>query len=191
MEIPKDSSNHSTQTLAIFIDYHNFEGSLRGEGLHADLLSLREYLAGGRQLLETFVFVGFNPNNAHEDGRLHRFLRMNGFLVKTRLAKVRPDGSLKCDLDVDMALSVVDYVTCVKPETVLLVTGDGDFAPVAQWLRTRGVRVEVASTPNCISQDLRESANGYIDLCEAIEEIGAARGYSLTEEVITNGNGNN
>lgn len=176
MEIPKGSSNHSTQTLAIFIDYHNFEGSLRNEGLRVDLLSLREYLTGGRPLLESFAFIGFNPNDAHEDGRLHRFLKLNGFLVKAKLAKVRPDGSLKCDLDVEMVLGVVDFVTHARPDTVLLVTGDRDFVPLVQWLRTRGVRVEVASTPSSISQDLRESASGYIDLCEAIEEIQAAQG---------------
>src|SRR5664280_1497890 len=108
---------------------------------------------------------------------------MNGFLVRTKLAKVRPDGSLKCDLDVEMVLGVVDYVTHTKPDTVLLVTGDGDFAPLAQWLRTRGIRVEIASTQGSISQDLQESANGYINLREAIEEIAATRGESLKEEV--------
>ena len=191
MENPKDPFHRSAETLSIFIDYHNFDASLRGEGLQADLTLLREYLTGGRRLLETFVYIGFNPNNAHEDGRLHRFLRMNGFLVRTKLAKVRPDGSLKCDLDVEIVLGVVDYVTNTKPDTVLLVTGDGDFVPLAQWLRTRGIRVEIASTQGSISQDLQESANGYINLREAIAEIAATRGESLKEEVRTYGNGNN
>jgi uncharacterized LabA/DUF88 family protein len=175
MEITKNPLNNATQTLALFIDYHNLEGSLRNEGLHTDLLSLREYLTGGRQLLESFTYIGFNPDNAHEDGRLHRSLRLNGFMVKAKLAKVRPDGSLKCDLDVEMVLGVVDYITHVKPDTVLLVTGDGDFVPLVQWLRTRGIRVEVASTQSSISQDLRESSNGYIDLREAIVESEAAQ----------------
>ncbi len=188
MEISRNA--YPYQTLAIFIDYHNFEASLRDEGLQVDLLPLREYLAGGRQLLETFVFVGFNPNNAHEDGQLHRFLRVNGFLVRTKLAKVRPDGSLKCDLDIEMALSVVDYVTRNRLDTVLLVTGDGDFSPLASWLRMRGVRVEVASLERSMSHELKESANGYIDLREAIEEIEAGRGELIREEVRTYGNGN-
>lgn len=191
MKIPNGPLSCMTQTLAIFIDYHNFEASLRDEGLQADILSLREYLTENRRLLETFVYIGFNPNNAHEDGRIHRYLRVNGFLVRTKLAKVRPEGSLKCNLDVEMVLGVVEYVTNTKPDIVLLVTGDGDFVPLIQWLRIRGVRVEIASTPNTVSQDLRESANGYINLCEAIEQIEAARGESLREEVKTNGNGNN
>ncbi|OPY73633.1 MAG: NYN domain protein [Syntrophorhabdus sp. PtaU1.Bin002] len=188
MEIPRDSLRHPTQTLAIFIDYHNFEASLRGEALHTDLVNLREYLAGGRQLTETFAYVGFNPNNPHEDGRLHRLLRMSGFLVRTKLAKVRPDGSLKCNLDVEMVLGVIDYVNQTRPDTVLLVTGDGDFVALVQWLRTRGVRVEVASTRSSISQELRESANGYIDLREAIEE--AERKEPIREEVRLYANGN-
>jgi uncharacterized LabA/DUF88 family protein len=191
MKISQDPFTCIARTLAIFIDYHNLEGSLREEGLQADILRLREYLVETRRLLEAFLFVGLNPNNFHEDARIHRYLRANGFLVRTKLAKVRPEGSLKCNLDIEMALGVVEYVTNAHPDIVLLVTGDGDFVPLVQWLRTRGVRVEIASTPNAVSQDLRESANGYIDLREAIEEIEAVRGESLREEVKTNGNGNN
>lgn len=179
MKISQDPFTCIARTLAIFIDYHNLEGSLREERLRADILRLREYLAETRRLLETFVYIGFNPSNAQEDGRIHRYLRLNGFLVRTKLGKVRPEGSLKCDLDVEMVLGVVEYVTNTHPDIVLLVSGDGDFVPLVHWLRTRGIRVEIASTPNAVSQDLRESANGYIDLCEAIEEIEAARGESL------------
>ena len=180
------------ETLAIFIDYHNLEGSLRNEGHQTNILSLRDYLAEGRRLLETFVYVGFNPCNSHEDENFHRYLKMNGFIVETKSAKVRPDGSLKCDLDAELILGVVDYVLQVHPDILVLVTGDGDFAPLARWLRLRGVRVEIASTLNSLSQDLREAANGYIDLCEAIEEIQAAGEQTPVEreEVRTDGSGN-
>jgi len=98
----------SWETLVIFIDYHNLEGSLRNEGDQTDILSLRDHLAEGRRLLETFVYIGFNPANSHEDENFHRYLKMNGFFVKTKPAKVRPDGSLKCDLDIELVMDVVE-----------------------------------------------------------------------------------
>lgn len=179
---------HQTpQSLAIFIDYHNLEGSLRNEGAQMDILVLRDYLAEGRDLIESFVFVGTNPNNVEEDERFHRFLRRNGFVVKTKKAKVRPDGSLKCDFDVEMVLDVVDFVTHARPNIVCLVTGDGDFQPLTEFLRMRGIRVEVASTPTSISHNLLESANGYINLLEAIREIGAPQEEHHEEEVKEDG----
>ncbi len=171
MENERYVLKNSFERLAIFIDYHNLEGSLRNEGYRVDILSLRDYLSEGRWLVETFVYAGFNPNNPGDDENFHRFLKMNGFVVRTKPAKVRTNGSFKCDLDTEMILDIVDFVQQAKPGIVLILSGDGDFAPLARWLRLRGFRVEVASTPNSISQDLKEAANGYIDLCEAINEI--------------------
>lgn len=171
MEIERYFPKNSLERLAIFIDYHNLEGSLRNEGYRVDILTLRDYLAEGRLLIETFCYLGHHSDNNGDDEKCHRLLRMNSFIVRTKPAKVRPDRSLKCDFDIELTLDVVDFVSQAKPDIILLISGDGDFVPLVNWLRFRGIRVEVASTPNSISQDLREAVNGYIDLCEAIEEI--------------------
>jgi len=192
MEMERQFLQNFQDRLAIFVDYHNLEASLRNEGHQVDILSLRDYLSEGRWLLETFVYIGFNPNNHNGSQNFHQFLRMNGFMVRTKPAKVRPDGSLKCDFDIELALDIVDYVEKVKPDIVVLVSGDGDFTPLATWLRLRGLRIEVAAVSSTLSQTLREEANGYIDLFEAIQEI-QRRGEEISlqrEEVITNGTGN-
>ena len=193
MQSERQYIKRSLETLAIFIDYHNLEGSLRNEGLQIDLLSLQDYLAKGRKLIETFVYIGFNPNNLQEDKNFHRFLKINGFIVRTKTARVKPDGSLKCDLDIELTLDIVDYVTTVRPEIVILITGDGDFVPLVNWLRMGGIRVEVGGIDSSMSQDLRESSNDYIDLRLAIEEIqGAGTEMPVRrEEVNVNVNSDN
>jgi len=181
------------EKIVAFVDYHNLELSFRNEGLKLDLVALREYLSEGRWLLETFVYIGFNPNNHNGNQNFHQFLSMNGFMVRTKPAKVKPNGSLKCDFDIEIALDIVDYIEKAKPDIVVLVSGDGDFAPLATWLRIRGVRVEVAALPSTLSQDLKEAANGYINLYEAMQEIQSA-GEEIPaqrEEVRNHGNGNN
>jgi uncharacterized LabA/DUF88 family protein len=84
-------------------------------------------------------------------------------------------------------LDVVDYVIAAKPNIVVIVTGDGNYAPLATWLRGRGVRVEVASAPNVVPQGFKQAANGFIDLFQAFEQI-QTREYDSArrKEVITN-----
>ncbi len=192
MEIKRYVPKNSFERLAIFIDYHNLEGSLRNEGYSVDILTLRDYLSEGRRLIETFCYIGSRPNNNGDDEKFHRLLRMNGFIVRTKPAKVRPDRSLRCDFDIELTLDVVDFVSQAKPDIVLLISGDGDFVPLVNWLRFRGLRAEVASTQSSISQDLREMANGYVDLCEVIEEIQrrSMETNPQREEVISDGIGN-
>ena len=52
----------------------------------------------------------------------------------------------------------------MKPDVVILVTGDADFAYLATKLRRRGIRVEVASVAENLGNVLKAAANAVIDL---------------------------
>jgi uncharacterized LabA/DUF88 family protein len=64
----------------------------------------------------------------------------------------------------------------MKPDIVVLVTGDSDFAYLAQKLRRRGMRVEVASVEQSLGNDLKNSANSVIDLIELFDDFEAQNG---------------
>jgi uncharacterized LabA/DUF88 family protein len=51
------------------------------------------------------------------------------------------------------------------------VTGDSDFAYLAEKLRRRGIRVEVASVEQSLGTDLKNSANSVIDLIGVFDEF--------------------
>ncbi len=158
-----------------FVDYHNTLNALRRVGRQIDLAALRDYLAEGRHLVEAFLYIATHPQPAQQEadrGSLHR-LRQHGFLVRTKVGQLLPNGRLKCGFDpsgrasgrsLEMALDVQEFVARVQPDIVVLVTGDGDFTPLVQRLRLRGIRVEVASTPGSVSAALRAMANGFVDL---------------------------
>ena len=101
--------------------------------------------------------------NLADRATLHR-LRQHGFLIHTKVGQLLPNGRLKCDLDLEMALDIQAFVARARPDIVVIVSGDGDFTPLAQRLRFDGVRVEVASIPGSVSADLRAMANGFVDL---------------------------
>jgi uncharacterized LabA/DUF88 family protein len=161
--VPNTLTNERT---VAFVDYHNTVHALRREGRQIDLVALRDYLAEGRHLVEAFLYIATHPQPDHQGGdqaTLHR-LRQHGFLVRSKMGQLLPNGRLKCDFDLEMALDVQEFAARTRPNIVVLVTGDGDFTPLVQRLRLQGVRVEVASTPGSVSAALQAMANDFVDL---------------------------
>jgi uncharacterized LabA/DUF88 family protein len=156
----------TNERVAVFIDYHNTLHALRRVGRQIDLVALRDYLAEGRHMVEAFLYIATHPvpdRQEADQATLHR-LREHGFLIRSRAGQLLPNGRLKCDFDLEMALDVQEFVARARPDIVVLVSGDGDFTPLAQRLRLQGVRVEVASVPGSVSAALRAMANGFVDL---------------------------
>ena len=171
MYIVPDTRTH--ERVTIFVDYHNTLHALRRVGRQIDLVALRDYLTEGRHLVEAFLYIASHPLPEQQEvdrANLHR-LREHSFLVRTRVGQLLPDGHLKCDFDLEMALDVQEFAARTRPDIVVLVTGDGDFTPLAQRLRLQGIRVEVASTPGSVSAALRAMASGFVDLTQTGQEV--------------------
>jgi uncharacterized LabA/DUF88 family protein len=63
-----------------------------------------------------------------------------------------------------MAIDAIELSVEMRPDVVILVTGDADFAYLAIKLRRHGIRVEVASVAANLGHTLRSAANAVIDL---------------------------
>jgi uncharacterized LabA/DUF88 family protein len=63
-----------------------------------------------------------------------------------------------------MAIDALELSIEMRPDVVILVTGDADFAYLAIKLRRHGIRVEVASVAANLGNILRSAANNVIDL---------------------------
>ena len=171
METVADSLTN--ERVALFIDFHNTRNALQRNGLQIDLVSLRNYLAEGRHLVESFVYIATHPlpDQQQVDQEAQLRLRQHGFLIQTKPGRLLPNGRLKCDFALEMALDVQEFVAHTRPDIVVLVTGDGDFTPLVERLRFRGIRVEVASVPGSIARSLQVMANGFVDLTQISERV--------------------
>ena len=49
-------------------------------------------------------------------------------------------------------------------DSVVIISGDGDFVPLVQYLQTIGVQVEVVSFGKSTSGKLREAVDDFVDL---------------------------
>ena len=166
-----DGSRHAR--VLILVDESNVGSSVRTAGRGLDWLKLREFLAGpntGRKLIEMVVYAGLPPaipawqEERDKKNKFMHWLRSNGFMVVTKDGSPAEEGHYKANVDVIMAIDALELSVEMRPDVVILVTGDADFAYLAIKLRRRGIRVEVASVAQNLGNILKSAANDVIDL---------------------------
>ena len=169
----KDSDGSRHARLLILVDESNVGSSVRTAGRGLDWLKLREFLAGpntGRDLIEMVVYAGLPPATPawqverDKKNKFMHWLRSNGFMVVTKDGSPAEEGRYKANVDVMMAIDALELSVEMRPDVVILVTGDADFAYLAIKLRRRGIRVEVASVAQNLGNILKSAANDVIDL---------------------------
>jgi uncharacterized LabA/DUF88 family protein len=159
--------------VLVLVDESNVGSSVRTAGRGLDWLKLREFLVGpstGRELIEMVVYAGLPPaipvwqEERDKKNKFMHWLRSNGFMVVTKDGAPAEEGHYKANVDVMMAIDALELSVEMRPDVVILVTGDADFAYLAIKLRRRGIRVEVASVAANLGNTLRSAANAVIDL---------------------------
>ncbi len=172
------TKNPNTSSLArarvlVLVDESNVGSSVRTAGRGLDWLKLRDFLAGpntDRDLIEMVVYAGLPPaipawqEERDKKNKFVQWLRANGFMVVTKDGSPAEEGHYKANVDVMMAIDALELSLEMRPDVVILVTGDADFAYLAIKLRRHGIRVEVASVSANLGHTLKSAANHVIDL---------------------------
>jgi len=95
--------------------------------------------------------------------QFQNILRAIGFEVKLKPYIQRSDGSAKGDWDVGIALDAMEYAE--QSDTIVLVSGDGDFDLLAHRMRTKhNTSVEVYGVEILTAKSLIDAANRYIPI---------------------------
>jgi uncharacterized LabA/DUF88 family protein len=165
--------------VAVVVDFANIDRAANDHGITLNYRHLLEYLASesdGRSLVEAFCYVPIDPRNPHARDRKIDELATDGFLVRTKVGAIA-DDSYKCDFDVEMTMELMRISHDLNPDIIILCSGDRDFVPVIEYLRSKGIRVEVASFISTTSRDVILKCSSFIDLAVYAEELrGAADG---------------
>lgn len=97
------------------------------------------------------------------DDRQRKFqnaLTQIGFTVKLKPFIQRSDGSAKGDWDVGISIDIME--TAASVDSVVLLSGDGDFDLLIEKIRNKyGVRAEVYGVPALTADSLIRSASVY------------------------------
>jgi len=155
---------HKDQRVGIFIDTQNLYHSAKNL-YHARVnfgAVVKEAL-GGRSLIRAVAYV--ITTESGEEKAFFEALEKVGIETKTKNLQIFMGGSKKADWDVGLAVDAIKLAP--KLDTVILATGDGDFVPLVEYLRTnQGCQVEVISFGKSTSSMLREATDDFIDMCD-------------------------
>jgi uncharacterized protein (TIGR00288 family) len=152
---------HKNQRVGIFIDTQNLYHSAKniyGAKVNFDQV-VKEGLAG-RSLTRAVAYV--ITTESGEEKSFFEALEKIGIETKTKNLQIFAGGAKKGDWDVGLAVDAIKLAP--KLDAVILVTGDGDFVPLVEFLKNVGCQVEVASFGKSTSARLIEVADDFIDL---------------------------
>ncbi len=128
-----------------------------------DYQDLLEYVGEDRFLVDAHCYVPINPRNEHRlDGVIDNLWRA-GYIVTTKVGTIA-GGTYKCNFDVEITMDILKVVYQVKPDIIVLASGDSDFLSLIQEVRKSGIRVEVAAFEETAGADIMSKCSGFIDL---------------------------
>lgn len=153
---------HRAQRVAVLIDVQNLYHSAKN--LYNARVNFKEVLkaaVAGRELVRAIAYV-IRTESGEEKPFLEALIKI-GIETKLKDLQIFPGGMKKADWDVGMAIDAVRLSESFL-NAVVLITGDGDFIPLVEYLKAKGIQVEVVAFARSTSQRLQEAAEDFTDL---------------------------
>lgn len=168
---------HKAQRVGIFIDTQNIYHSAKNlYHAKANFGAILKDSLGGRVLVRAIAYVATTETG--EERSFFGALSKVGIETRTKPLQIFVGGAKKANWDIDLAIDAVRLAP--KLDTIIIVSGDGDFTSLVEYLQyTHGTQVEVVSFGKSSSSKLMEAADDFFDLDENPKK------YLMTE----NGNG--
>lgn len=161
----KPGVNYTNQRVGIFVDvqnlYHSAKNLYHGRINYPELMKA---LVGNRELIRAMAYV-VKSETAQGEAAFFDALEKSGLELRSKDLQIYADGLKKADWDVGMAVDAIRMSSFL--DVVILVTGDGDFIPLVDYLKWGvGRLVEVAAFRRSCSSKLQETVDRFINLEE-------------------------
>ncbi len=154
---------HRDQRVAVLADSQNLYHTAQSiYSRNIDYAALLEEAVSDRKLTRALAYV--IRADAPEEESFFDALVDIGFETHSKEIRTFGDGTKKADWDVGMSLDAVSLAPHV--DTIVLSTGDGDFARLCRYLKHEGVRVEVMAFGESTADVLVEAAHDFTDLSD-------------------------
>ncbi|MBU1015158.1 NYN domain-containing protein [Patescibacteria group bacterium] len=155
------TQKNKDQRVTVFIDVQNMYHSAKS--LYQARVNFQEVLkagVAGRTLIRAFAYV-VRTKTGEERPFFDALVNLG---IETRVKDLQEyyGGLKKADWDVGIAVDAIKTSDGIN--TVVLVSGDGDYVPLVEYLQNHGRRVEVLAFGRSTSSRLREQVDEFIDL---------------------------
>lgn len=152
---------HKEQRVLVLFDVQNMYYSAKHiYNTKVNFKAILDEAVSKRRLVRAISYV--INTEIKEESLFHDALNKIGIEVKQKDLQVFYGGSKKGDWDIGIAMDAVRMVD--KIDTLVLVSGDGDFKDLLEYMKSHGCRTEVMALGKTASKQLKESADMFIDL---------------------------
>ena len=154
-------ARNKDQRIGVFVDVQNLYYSAKNlYNRKVNFHALLKEAISERQLIRAIAYV--IKADVKDEQTFYSVLEEIGFEVRSKDLQVFYDGAKKGDWDVGIAMDVMRLAP--KLDTVVLISGDGDFSDLLEHAKSLGCRTEVIAFGRTTSHKLLDVADLFIDL---------------------------
>jgi len=168
------------ERVAFFVDGANFYQTARNLNVDIDYRRMLTSFVGDAYLLRAHYYTAMADDQEFSSLRpLIDWLDYNGFQITTKPMREFTDNSgqrrrVRPSLDVDLTVDAMTLADSINH--LVLFSGDGNYLALVEALQKKGVKVTVVSslktTPSMVSDDLRRTADHFLDLADLTDRLG-------------------
>ena len=155
---------HKEQRVGVLVDVSNMYHSAKN--LYKRRVNFKEILktaVAGRKLIRATAYVV--KTETEEELPFFEALSQQGFEVNMKDLQIFAGGNKKADWDVGISVDAIKLGS--KLDVIVLVTGDGDYLPLMEYLQnTKGCLVEIMGFKQTTSSRLIEESDDFVNLSE-------------------------
>ena len=154
---------HPDQRVGVFIDVQNMYYSAKNLfGSKVNFGNIVKEAMAGRKLIRAIAYVV--STESKEEQPFFDALYNVGIETKDKPLQIFWGGEKKADWDVGLAVDAIRFSSSL--DAIVLVSGDGDYIPLVEYLRGQGKQVEVVAFGGTTSSKLIDAADDFIDLSQ-------------------------
>lgn len=154
---------HKDQRVGVLVDVANMYHSAKNlyNNARVNFKEVLKTAVANRKLIRAIAYV--IKAKSIEEQSFFEALDKQGFEVKMKDLQIFIGGAKKADWDVGLSIDAIKLAD--KLDSIIIVSGDGDYVPLVNYLKeNRGCQVEIIAFGQTTSSKLVEVADYFVDL---------------------------
>ncbi len=154
--------NFKDQRVGVFVDVQNMYYSAKNlYNAKVNFAQILKAAVRDRGLIRAIAYV--IKADVKEEQNFFDALEKIGFEVRAKDLQIFAGGAKKGDWDIGLAMDTIELAP--KLDTIVIVSGDGDYVPLLNHLRhAMGCRIEVIAFGKSSASLLKEECDSFTDM---------------------------
>ncbi|MFA7245007.1 MAG: NYN domain-containing protein [Candidatus Magasanikbacteria bacterium] len=154
---------HPEQRVGVFIDVQNMYYSAKNLfNKKVNFGNIVKEAVAGRKLIRSIAYVV--RTESQEEQPFFEALYKLGIETREKDLQIFNSGMKKADWDVGLAVDAIRLSSSL--DAIVIVSGDGDYLPLIEYLRSMGKQVEVVAFSETTSSKIIDAVDDFINLSE-------------------------